>query len=135
MNLALLAIALRLTGSAASPFVPLLPVPLIFTAIAWPHHDRWDGTGNPRGLAGEALPIAAADFAVADVFDAMTSERAYRAARPLARAREQIAELAGAQFDPRVVEAFLRVPLAEWERIRAEVTAGLPSRPDLSAAG
>jgi putative nucleotidyltransferase with HDIG domain len=103
--------------------------------IALCHHERWDGTGYPRGLAAAAIPVAARVFAVADAFDAMTSDRAYRAARPLARAREEIAELAGAQFDPGVVEAFLRVPLAEWERIRAEVTAGLPSRSDLSAAG
>jgi putative nucleotidyltransferase with HDIG domain len=77
--------------------------------ISYAHHERWDGGGYPRGLAGEEIPLAARIFAVADVFDAMTSERPYEGARGRADAIEVIRAEAGRQFDPKVVEAFLRV--------------------------
>ncbi len=71
------------------------------------HHERWDGLGYPFGLRGEAIPMAARIFAIADSFDAMTSDRPYRAALPLDRAVEEIRAGAGTQFDPSVAEAFL----------------------------
>ncbi len=71
------------------------------------HHERWDGGGYPRGLRGPEIPLAARIFAVADSFDAMTSDRPYREALPLGRALDEIAAGAGGQFDPGVVEAFL----------------------------
>ena len=73
------------------------------------HHERWDGGGYPAGLRGPQIPLAARIFAVADSFDAMTSDRPYRDAMPLALALEEIAAGAGAQFDPVVVEAFLEL--------------------------
>ncbi|MGZ4150053.1 MAG: HD-GYP domain-containing protein [Actinomycetota bacterium] len=73
------------------------------------HHERFDGGGYPRGLRGPEIPLAARIFAVADSFDAMTSDRPYRAAMPLERALDEIAAGAGAQFDPVVVEAFLEL--------------------------
>lgn len=72
------------------------------------HHERWDGTGYPDGLAGDAIPYLARVLAVADAFDAMTTDRPYRAAMPIGDAREELRACAGAQFDPDVVELFLR---------------------------
>jgi hypothetical protein len=75
--------------------------------IPYCHHERWDGTGYPRGLAGEEIPRGARIFAVADVWDALTSDRPYRPAWSTADALLHIAERAGSQFEPRVVEVFL----------------------------
>jgi putative nucleotidyltransferase with HDIG domain len=85
------------------------------------HHERWDGSGYPDGLAGEQIPLAARVFAVADVLDALTTERPYRPASPLGVAREMIVSEAGGQFDPRVVEAFTSIDDDTLQRIAAEV--------------
>jgi HD-GYP domain-containing protein (c-di-GMP phosphodiesterase class II) len=71
------------------------------------HHERWDGGGYPRGLRGADIPLPARIFSVADSFDAMTSDRPYRAAMPLERALEEIRAGGGSQFDPDVAAAFL----------------------------
>lgn len=71
------------------------------------HHERWDGDGYPRGLAGARIPIAARIFAVVDSFDAMTHTRPYREALPVGEATAEIERCTGCQFDPRVAEAFL----------------------------
>lgn len=76
-------------------------------AIPWCHHEKWDGTGYPRGLRGEEIPLAARIFAVVDVYDALTSDRPYRAAWSPERALAYIREQAGRHFDPEVVEVFL----------------------------
>ena len=73
------------------------------------HHERWDGRGYPSGLAGDAIPPAARIFAVADSFDAMTSDRPYRRAMPIGRAVGEIRAGSGIQFDPVVVTAFLEL--------------------------
>lgn len=72
-------------------------------------HERWDGRGYPDGLAGEAIPLAARIVAVADAFEALTTERPYRRPLPPAKAAAEIARNAGSQFDPKVVDAALRV--------------------------
>jgi diguanylate cyclase (GGDEF)-like protein/PAS domain S-box-containing protein len=77
--------------------------------IARSHHEHWDGSGYPDGLAGEAIPEAAAIVAVADAFDAMTSNRPYRAARSVAAAVREIVACSGKQFSPRVVRALVRL--------------------------
>jgi HD-GYP domain-containing protein (c-di-GMP phosphodiesterase class II) len=77
--------------------------------IPYCHHERWDGTGYPRGLKGEEIPLAARIFAVVDVWDALCSDRPYRPAWPPDKALEYIREQAGKHFDPRVVEAFLAI--------------------------
>ncbi|HXK33197.1 MAG TPA: HD domain-containing phosphohydrolase [Dehalococcoidia bacterium] len=77
--------------------------------IAAAHHERWDGSGYPRGLAGEQIPEAATIVAVADSLDAMTHDRPYRAGRPLDWAVEEVRAGAGTQFNPRVVDALLRI--------------------------
>jgi ribonuclease P protein subunit RPR2 len=85
------------------------------------HHERWDGKGYPDGLAGEKIPIAARVFAVADVLDALTTDRPYRPASTLTVARDTITAESGRQFDPSVVEAFNLIPDETFELIRAEI--------------
>lgn len=75
--------------------------------IPYCHHEKWDGTGYPRGLKGEKIPLSARLFAVVDNFDALTSDRPYRSAWTTEKALEYIQEKSGTHFDPRVVEAFL----------------------------
>jgi putative two-component system response regulator len=75
--------------------------------IALTHHERWDGSGYPRGLAGEAIPLEGRIVALADVFDALTHDRPYKQAWSLSRALAEIEQQAGHQFDPALVTAFL----------------------------
>ncbi len=75
--------------------------------IAWGHHERWDGTGYPAGLATLSIPLSARLAAVADVYDALTTDRVYRSALPHEEATRVIRDGAGTQFDPTIVEAFL----------------------------
>ena len=89
--------------------------------IVLQHQEKWDGTGYPAGLAGDAIVIGARVFHVVDAFDAITSDRPYRKARGYADARAEIARHRGGQFDPRVVDAFLAVPEEEWRRIGIDV--------------
>jgi len=85
------------------------PVLEMATVIAETHHERWDGSGYPAGLAGEAIPLVGRIVAVADVFDALTHDRPYKSAWAVERARAEIRGGAGSQFDPRVVAAFLSI--------------------------
>jgi putative nucleotidyltransferase with HDIG domain len=78
-------------------------------AIVRSHHERWDGRGYPDGLKGEAIPLEARILAVADTFDAMTSDRPYRSALRIEDAYDEIVRGKGSQFDPQVVEAFASV--------------------------
>jgi HD-GYP domain-containing protein (c-di-GMP phosphodiesterase class II) len=73
------------------------------------HHERWDGTGYPRGLKGEEIPIAARIFAVVDTWDSVLSDRPYRKAQTEPEARKILQEGRGTQFDPQVVDAFLEM--------------------------
>ena len=75
--------------------------------IPYCHHEKWDGTGYPRGLRGEEIPFAARIFPVIDVWDALISDRPYRKGLPHDEVKEHIKADAGKHFDPRVVEAFL----------------------------
>jgi HD-GYP domain-containing protein (c-di-GMP phosphodiesterase class II) len=70
------------------------------------HHERWDGSGYPDGLEGERIPLGARIIAVADAFDAMTSDRVYRAALPVDVAFAELAKGRGTQFDPQIVDVF-----------------------------
>jgi putative nucleotidyltransferase with HDIG domain len=85
------------------------------------HHERWDGDGYPDGLAGDEIPLAARVFAVADVLDALTTDRPYRSACPLGDARQMILAESGGQFDPRAVEAFDAIEDETFERIGATI--------------
>lgn len=77
--------------------------------IPYCHHEKWDGSGYPQGLAGESIPLAARLFAIVDVWDALRSDRPYRRAWPEDRALGHIAALSGSHFDPRVVEVFMGI--------------------------
>jgi ribonuclease P protein subunit RPR2 len=90
-------------------------------AVVRSHHERWDGNGYPDRLEAEDIPLAARVFAVADTLDALTTDRPYRPASELCRAREVIGSLSGTQFDPAVVEAFAGVPDAALDTIRDDV--------------
>jgi HD-GYP domain-containing protein (c-di-GMP phosphodiesterase class II) len=81
--------------------------------IPYCHHEKWDGSGYPRGLKGEEIPMAARIFAVVDVWDALRSDRPYRSAWPEEKVRERIRSLAGSQFDPAIVETFLAMDWSE----------------------
>jgi PAS domain S-box-containing protein len=87
----------------------LYPIEYLRPALDIPycHHEKWDGTGYPRGLKGEQIPLAARLFAVIDVWDALCSDRPYRAGWPEEKVREHIRSLSGTHFDPHVVEVFL----------------------------
>lgn len=88
----------------------LAPISFLRPALAIPycHHEKWDGTGYPRGLRGEQIPLAARIFAVVDVWDALCSDRPYHAAWPKDKVLEYIRSLSGTHFDPQVVEVFLQ---------------------------
>ncbi|MCL5999482.1 MAG: PAS domain S-box protein, partial [Chloroflexi bacterium] len=88
-----------------SPIKYLRPV----LDIPYCHHEKWDGTGYPRGLKGEQIPLPARIFAVVDVWDALRTDRPYRTAWPDDRVHEYIRSQAGAHFDPQVVEAFMNL--------------------------
>lgn len=89
----------------------LSPIAYLRPALDIPycHHERWDGTGYPRGLKGKEIPLSARIFAIVDVWDALRSDRPYRPAWSEDMVREHIRSLSGTHFDPDVVEAFLRV--------------------------
>lgn len=82
------------------------------------HHERYDGQGYPSGLAGEDIPLGSRIFSVVDALDAMTSQRTYRDAIPFEEAVQKVAEAAGTQFDPKVVEVFMQIPIEEWMSIK-----------------
>jgi HD-GYP domain-containing protein (c-di-GMP phosphodiesterase class II) len=100
------------------------------------HHERWDGTGYPRGLAGDSIAFSARVVAVADVFDVITSSRSYKEPSTAAKAREEIARCAGTQFDANVVRAFLAVPLTRLRRAIGPLTllAEIPALAAVPAA-
>jgi len=85
------------------------PVLRLAATIAMSHHERWDGSGYPAGLSGEAIPLVGRIVAVADVFDALTQDRPYKRAWPQELALAEIKRTAGSHFDPCVVDAFLSV--------------------------
>ena len=87
----------------------LQPITFLRSALDIPycHHEKWDGSGYPRGLKGEEIPLAARIFAVVDMYDALTSDRPYRRAWPHEKVVEHIRSLAGTHFDPQCVETFL----------------------------
>ncbi len=105
--------------------------------IVYAHQERYDGTGYPRGLKGDAIPLGARIFSIGDTLDAIRSDRPYRAARPLSAAKEEIKAWSGRQFDPAIVEVFLSMPDTLWEDLRTQINAQssrYPTRADGKAA-
>ncbi len=101
----------------------LRKIPFLMDAaeIVYAHQERWDGTGYPRGLKGEQIPLGARLFAIADTMDAITSDRPYRPAQSFGAAREEILRWSGRQFDPNLVKVFLEVPDSIWQELRNEI--------------
>jgi cyclic di-GMP phosphodiesterase len=95
------------------------------------HHEKWDGTGYPLGLRNEEIDICARIFAVADAFDAITSDRVYRRGKPYEAAAQELDDWAGRQFDPKVVEAFHRVPKEDWEELHRQSLMPKPDQFDV----
>jgi putative nucleotidyltransferase with HDIG domain len=89
--------------------------------IVYAHQEKFDGTGYPRRLKGDEIPLGARIFAIADTLDAMTSDRPYRAAQPVAAARQEVKAWSGRQFDPQVVEVFLSMPENMWDVLRKDI--------------
>jgi HD-GYP domain-containing protein (c-di-GMP phosphodiesterase class II) len=89
----------------------LSPIAFLEKALDIPycHHEKWDGSGYPRGLAGEAIPLTARLFAIVDVWDALCSERPYRAAVPEPEVLGMIEQESGKHFDPKLAAAFLEL--------------------------
>ena len=90
--------------------------------IVFSHQEHFDGSGYPSGLSGAEIPIGSRIFAIADTLDAITSDRPYRKARSFDIAREEILKNSGTQFDPNVVEVFLKIPNELWHELRSEIT-------------
>jgi len=103
----------------------LRKIPFLVEAaeIVYAHQERYDGTGYPRGLKGDQIPLGARMFSIADTLDAITSDRPYRAAQSLAAALEEIQRWSGRQFDPEVVQVFLSMPENIWGDLRKQVDA------------
>jgi putative nucleotidyltransferase with HDIG domain len=102
-------VVMRQHPSYAYQLLSSIPYLIPALDIPYSHHERWDGNGYPRGLRGEEIPLAARIFAVVDVWDALISNRPYRPAWAADPARRYLEEQAGAQFDPHIVESFLRM--------------------------
>ena len=103
------------TGYTILKSIPFLRTP---AEIVLAHQERFDGSGYPRGLAGEAIILGSRIFAIADALDAITSDRPYRKGAPLEQAREEIAKCSGTQFDPRCIEAFFSLDLEVIDSLR-----------------
>jgi HD-GYP domain-containing protein (c-di-GMP phosphodiesterase class II) len=102
--------------------------------IVFCHQEHFDGTGYPNGLRGREIPIGARIFAIADALDAITSDRPYRLASDFDHARAEILRCSGTQFDPAVVEVFLKIPNELWQELRSEIS-GQNKRHSTSAFG
>jgi putative nucleotidyltransferase with HDIG domain len=107
----------------ANGYDMLRKIPFLHEAaeIVYTHQEHYDGGGYPSGLRGSEIPIGARIFAVADALDAITSERPYRKARSFEKARKEIQRCSGTQFDPAVVEVFLKVPIGVWQELRTQI--------------
>jgi putative nucleotidyltransferase with HDIG domain len=90
--------------------------------IVFCHQEHYDGSGYPNGLRGREIPVGARIFAIADALDAITSDRPYRKARSFESACEEILRCSGSQFDPAVVEVFLKIPNELWQELRSEIS-------------
>ncbi len=114
---------------AYSGYKMLSKIPFLAEAaeIVYSHQEYFDGTGYPRGLKGEEIPLGSRIFSIADTLDAMTSDRPYRAAQSFAAARKEIVRCAASQFDPEVVRVFMEMPDSIWEDLRKDISG--PEQP------
>ncbi len=103
----------------------LRKIPFLHEAadIVHSHQEHFDGSGYPRGLKGDQIPLGARIFAIADTFDAMTSDRPYRAAQSISSARREIERQSDKQFDPEIVKVFQSISDHIWQELRSEIQA------------
>ena len=113
-------IEMRKHPTAGDEILKRVPFLRPASAIVRHHHERFDGTGYPEGLKGAEIPLGARLFTVADTLDAMTTDRTYRQAPGFEAARAEILRWSGKQFDPHIVELFLKIPPATWMQVRDE---------------
>jgi putative nucleotidyltransferase with HDIG domain len=116
---------MRMREHALLGYQMLRKIPFLRDAaqIVYCHQESYDGSGYPRGLKADQIPIGARIFAVADTFDAITSDRPYRAAQSIPAARREIQRYSGHQFDPRVVDTFMSISDGLWQQIKDETDA------------
>jgi HD-GYP domain-containing protein (c-di-GMP phosphodiesterase class II) len=109
----------------------LCKIPFLAEAaeIVYAHQERYDGTGYPRGLKGDEIPLGARIVSIADTLDAIRSDRPYRRAQSFQTAREEIKLWSGRQFDPSIVAVFLEIPEIVFEDLRKDVDAQLQRFP------
>jgi PAS domain S-box-containing protein len=117
-------VVMRTHSRVGYEFVCHIPFLAPAAEIVLAHQESYDGSGYPQGLKGEAIPLGARIFAVADTLDAMTSDRPYRRALPWSVAYDEIRRESGRQFDPKVVKAFFTVPEEVWQDIRRQIDQG-----------
>jgi putative nucleotidyltransferase with HDIG domain len=98
-----------------------IPFLSVAAEIVQSHQERYDGTGYPRGLKGDEIPLGARVFSVADTLDAITRDRPYRPSRTIAAAREEIQKSSGLQFDPQIVKTFLSMPVNIWSDLARDI--------------
>jgi putative nucleotidyltransferase with HDIG domain len=129
---------------AYSGYKILSKIPFLTNAaeIVYAHQECYDGTGYPRQLKGDQIPLGARIFSIADTLDAMTSDRVYRPAQTFEAAQKEIRRCSGTQFDPAVVEVFLEMPASFWMDLRESVNAAndvsskpVPPVPKTAASG
>jgi HD-GYP domain-containing protein (c-di-GMP phosphodiesterase class II) len=94
------------------------------------HHERWDGTGYPQGLAGDAIPLVARICAICDALDTLTTDRSYRTRVDFETARSEIIGGSGTLYDPDIVQAFSRIPARSWQAVGLDLSAPLPATGD-----
>lgn len=106
----------------------LVRIPFLRDAaeIALAHLEFYDGTGYPRGLKGNMIPLGARILSIANALDAMLSDWPYRKALPMSQARGEIQRCAGTQFDPKIVETFLTIPEKHWIELREKLASPFP---------
>jgi putative nucleotidyltransferase with HDIG domain len=91
--------------------------------IVFAHQEKWDGSGYPRSLKGDEIPLGSRIFSLADTMDAIMSDRPYRAAQPFSVARDEIIKWSGRQFDPNIVKTFVEMPESIWHDLRKEINS------------
>jgi response regulator RpfG family c-di-GMP phosphodiesterase len=125
--------AIQMHPELGQQFLESIPTLRRALPLVYHHHERWDGSGYPLGLSGEAIPLGARIFAIAEAFETVTVDRPYPQAVSVEEAREEIVRQAGTLFDPGVVESFLAVPAETLNEIRHRTT-DVPAPPASLAA-